>query len=230
MSLPAHLFARCYRVVVQHRERLIEKRSTHARRVDRGLRPEVQIRSGKDRQRQQSARTKGRSDVEGSTRKLYRQKGTGNARAGNLRTPIRRGGGRAFAKRGPRAKKAFPKKMRRLARNSAILARIQANDVIIVDEFRCPEIKTKVVASMLSALGGEKGCVLFTFSWLLHEMKCRIIVVTDGMTADELGGVHLDHASSVQQAADDALSSYAGGASIGIMPYGGLVLPTLPPR
>jgi len=79
-------------------------------------------------------------------------------------------------------------------------------------------------------MGGEKGCVLFTFSWLLHEMKCRIIVVTDGMTADELGEVHLDHASSVQQAADDALSSYAGGASIGIMPYGGLVLPTLPPR
>ena len=79
-------------------------------------------------------------------------------------------------------------------------------------------------------MGGEKGCVLFTFSWLLHEMKCRIIVVTDGMTADELGEVHLDHASSVQQAADDALSSYAGGASIGIMPYGGLVLPTLAPR
>jgi nickel-dependent lactate racemase len=79
-------------------------------------------------------------------------------------------------------------------------------------------------------MGGEKGCVLFTFSWLLHEMKCRIIVVTDGMTADELGEVHLDHASSVQRAADDALSSYAGGASIGIMPYGGLVLPTLPPR
>jgi nickel-dependent lactate racemase len=79
-------------------------------------------------------------------------------------------------------------------------------------------------------MGGEKGCVLFTFSWLLHEMKCRIIVVTDGMTADELREVHLDHAASVQQAADDALSSYAGGASIGIMPYGGLVLPTLPPR
>jgi nickel-dependent lactate racemase len=78
-------------------------------------------------------------------------------------------------------------------------------------------------------MGAEKGCVLFTFSWLLHEMKCRIIVVTDGMTADELGEVHLDHASSVQQGADDALSSYAGGTSIGIMPYGGLVLPTLPP-
>lgn len=77
-------------------------------------------------------------------------------------------------------------------------------------------------------MGGEKGCVLFTFSWLLHEMGCRIIVVTEGMTAAELKEVHLDHASSVQQAADEALGCYAGGASIGIMPYAGLVLPTLP--
>ena len=77
-------------------------------------------------------------------------------------------------------------------------------------------------------MGGEKGCVLFTFSWLLHEMGCRIIVVTDGMTAAELKEIHLDHAASLQQAADDALGCYAGGASIGIMPHAGLVLPTLP--
>ena len=76
-------------------------------------------------------------------------------------------------------------------------------------------------------MGGEKGCVLFTFSWLLHEMKCRIIVVTEGMTAAELKEIHLDHAFSVQQAADEALGCYAGGASIGIVPYAGLVLPTL---
>jgi nickel-dependent lactate racemase len=77
-------------------------------------------------------------------------------------------------------------------------------------------------------MGGEKGCVLFTFSWLLHEMGGRIIVVSDGMTAAELKEIHLAHAASLQQAADDALGCYAGGASIGIMPYAGLVLPTLP--
>jgi nickel-dependent lactate racemase len=76
-------------------------------------------------------------------------------------------------------------------------------------------------------MGGEKGCVLFTFAWLLHEMGCRIVIVTDGMTVEELEEVHLEHASTVQQAADDALGSYAGDASVGIMPYGGLVLPTL---
>ena len=113
-----------------------------------------------DRRRQRSARTKGRSDVSGSTRKLYRQKGTGNARAGNLRTPIRRGGGCAFAKRVPGAVKGVPKKMRRLARDSAILAQIQSDSVLVLDDLPCPEPKTKVFASMLSALGVEKGCLL----------------------------------------------------------------------
>lgn len=115
-----------------------------------------------DHQRQDSARTKGRGDVVGSTRKLFRQKGTGNARAGNIRTPVRRGGGRTFAKRGPRTTKALPKKMRRLARNSAILAKLQANDVLIVDDLKCPRIQTKTMAAMLSALHIERGCILAT--------------------------------------------------------------------
>jgi len=76
-------------------------------------------------------------------------------------------------------------------------------------------------------MGGEKGCVLFTFAWLLHEMGCRIIVVTQGMTAAELEEIHLEHASSLQQAADEAMGAYATGVSVGIMPNGGLVLPTL---
>jgi hypothetical protein len=76
-------------------------------------------------------------------------------------------------------------------------------------------------------MGGEKGCVLYTFAWLLHEMKCRIIVVTDGLTPAELRDVHLHHAATVQQAVDTALSDYDH-ADIGLMPYGGLVLPVLP--
>ena len=66
-------------------------------------------------QRQGSARTRGRSAVEGSTRKLYRQKGTGNARMGNVRTPIRRGGGVTFAKQQQRIRRAMPRKMKQLA-------------------------------------------------------------------------------------------------------------------
>ena len=105
-----------------------------------------------DHRRQYSARTKGRSDVEGSTRKLYRQKGTGNARMGTIRTPIRRGGGRTFAKRVPGSRKELPKKMRRLARDSALLAKIQAGEVAVVDELRCPEPKTRPLARLLETL------------------------------------------------------------------------------
>jgi nickel-dependent lactate racemase len=76
-------------------------------------------------------------------------------------------------------------------------------------------------------MGGEKGCVLFTFSWLLHEMGCRIVVVTDGMTAEELEDVHLEHGTDLQRVAEEALQSYPSGATVGLMPYGGLVLPAL---
>lgn len=140
-----------------------------------------------DHQRQDSARTKGRSDAVGSTRKLYRQKGTGNARAGNLRTPVRRGGGRTFAKRGPRSTVKLPKKMRRLARNSAILAKIKSNDVMIIANFDLPEIKTKTVATMLTALGVKRGCLLAT-----HERNdtavrsARNIPAADVRVVDEL--------------------------------------------
>ncbi|NLX14409.1 MAG: 50S ribosomal protein L4 [Phycisphaerales bacterium] len=111
-------------------------------------------------QRQGSARTKSRGMVEGSTRKLYRQKGTGNARAGNVRTCIRRGGGVAFAKHERSYRLDLPKKMRRLARNSALLAKLQSQDVAIIDDLGFETPKTKPFFSMLKALGAAQGCVL----------------------------------------------------------------------
>jgi len=140
-----------------------------------------------DHQRQDSARTKGRGEAEGSTRKIYRQKGTGNARMGTIRTPIRRGGGRTFAKRVPRGSKGFPKKMRRLARDSAILAKIKANEVLILEELNCPEPKTKVFAAMLAALGVRRGCLV-----AMHEANenayrsARNLANTDIRLVDDL--------------------------------------------
>ncbi len=140
-----------------------------------------------DHQRQGSARTKGKSDTAGSTRKLYRQKGTGNARMGQIRTPIRRGGGRAFAKRVPPSVKEFPKKMRRLARDSAILAKIEALEVMIVDPLKCSQPKTKVFASMLEKLGVRRGCLV-----AMHERddnaykSGRNIANTDIRLVDEI--------------------------------------------
>jgi len=78
-----------------------------------------------------TAATKSRSMVAGSGRKLFRQKGTGNARVGNIRTGKRVGGGVTFAKSLRDFGKRMPKKQRRLARDSAILAKLLSNNVVV---------------------------------------------------------------------------------------------------
>src|SRR5438874_13485962 len=111
-------------------------------------------------QRQGSVRTLARGEVAGSTRKIFRQKGTGNARQGTIRQPVRKGGGHAKQKRPKDWRQALPKKARRLARNSAILSKLQSNDVRIVDEIKLDGIKTKPVAQMFKALGIDRSCLL----------------------------------------------------------------------
>ncbi len=110
--------------------------------------------------RQNTSATRSRGMVEGSTRKLYRQKGTGNARMGTIRTNIRRGGGVAFAKGRQNFSQKLPKKIRRLARNNAILAKLDAGDVMIVEDLAFEQPRTKAFASMLRALNAERGCVV----------------------------------------------------------------------
>lgn len=140
-----------------------------------------------DHQRQRSVRTKRRSDVVGSTHKLYRQKGTGRARMGASRTPLRRGGGRAFGRRVPGAVKGLPKGMRRLARNSAVLAKIRANDVAVVEDLRCDVPRTKPIASMLQVLGADRGCVLALHGYDANVYRSgRNIPRTDVRVVDEL--------------------------------------------
>jgi len=82
--------------------------------------------------RQGTAATRSRGMVKGSTRKLYRQKGTGNARRGPIRTNLMKGGGVAFAKRARDFRQTLPRKMRRAALESAILAKILGRDLMVV--------------------------------------------------------------------------------------------------
>jgi len=113
-------------------------------------------------QRQGSARTRGRGRVAGSTRKLYKQKGTGNARVGNARTNIRKGGGVAFAKTRTREdfRTSLTKKMRRLANRNALLAKLVDGEVkCFVDlDFDAP--KTREFASVLAAVGIDRTCLV----------------------------------------------------------------------
>jgi large subunit ribosomal protein L4 len=104
-----------------------------------------------------------RGEVAGSTRKLFRQKGTGNARAGTLRTNKRRGGGTA---KGPKPRDYeyhLPKKMVKAATRMALLSRFQDQETIVLDELTLTEIKTKQVASVLKALQLEgTSCLIST--------------------------------------------------------------------
>ena len=107
-----------------------------------------------------TAATKSRGMVAGSTRKLFRQKGTGNARVGNIRTGKRVGGGVTFAKVRRDFGKRMPKKQRKLARDSAILAKLLSNDVVVVDELKFDKPKTRDFASVLGNLKIERSCLV----------------------------------------------------------------------
>ncbi len=96
--------------------------------------------------------TRGRSDVAGSGKKLFRQKGTGNARAGAKRTNKRKGGGAAFARRNRDYRYAMPKKAVRAAIRMALLSKFQDNQAIILDGLSLAKPQTKVVARALKAI------------------------------------------------------------------------------
>ena len=107
-----------------------------------------------------TAANKDRSMVAGSDKKLFKQKGTGNARVGNIRTGKRVGGGVTFAKSMRNFGKDMPKKQKRLARNSAILAKLLKNNVVVVDELRFEKPKTKDFVNVLNNLKIERSCLV----------------------------------------------------------------------
>jgi len=109
--------------------------------------------------RQGTVQTQARGEVEGSTRKIFRQKGTGNARMGTIRQPVRRGGGHAKQKRPKDWRLALSKTSRHLARNSAILSKIQSNDIRVINQITLAEPKTRHVASIFKALGIDRSCL-----------------------------------------------------------------------
>ena len=107
-----------------------------------------------------TATTKNRSMVAGSTRKLYRQKGTGFARMGASRTNVRRGGGVSFGKLPRDFGKRMPKKQRRLARDSAILGKLLSDSVVVVDELDFEKPATKEFAQVLGNLKIDRSCLV----------------------------------------------------------------------
>ncbi len=107
-----------------------------------------------------SAAVKHRSDVRGSGRKLFRQKGTGRARRGNIKSPLLRGGGVVF---GPDPKSysyKIPKKVKRIALKMALSTKFQKNNLVVIDQFELEEIKTKEFLKVVNALNIKNALII----------------------------------------------------------------------
>ena len=110
--------------------------------------------------RRGTATTKSRGRVVGSTRKIHRQKGTGLARRGAVRSNIVRGGGVAFAKTTRDLGKTLPRKMRRAALNSAVLAKMLGSDLMVIDGLKVDSPKAGLMAGLLEKLKINRTCLL----------------------------------------------------------------------
>jgi large subunit ribosomal protein L4 len=128
-----------------------------------------------------------RGEVAGSTKKLFRQKGTGNARVGTRRTNKRRGGGTA---KGPKPRDYeyhMPKKMVRAATRMAVLSKLQDQEAVIIDNLKFDKVKTKQVAGVLKALKlNGTTCLIGTdkLDLILHKSARNIDGVRVAPTAD----------------------------------------------
>lgn len=114
-------------------------------------------------QRRGTHKAKERGEIKGSTKKIKRQKGTGTARAGSLKNPLFRGGGRIF---GPRPRKygiKLNKKVKKLARRSALSDKVKKGEIIIVEDFTFEAPRTKDYKNILGALeASDKKSLLVT--------------------------------------------------------------------
>lgn len=107
-----------------------------------------------------TAAVKHRGDVRGSGKKLFRQKGTGRARRGDVKSPLLRGGGVAFGPDNRRYSYKVPKKVRKLALKMALSSKLRENELMVLDEFELEEIKTKQFVDVLKTLNLDSALIV----------------------------------------------------------------------
>jgi large subunit ribosomal protein L4 len=103
-------------------------------------------------QRQGTHKSKQRNEIAGSTRKLYKQKGTGGARAGSIKSPLFNGGGRVFGPQPRDYSFKLNKKLKSLARKSALTYKAQDNNILVLEEFSFDSISTKSYVKLVADL------------------------------------------------------------------------------
>ncbi|ASV29382.1 50S ribosomal protein L4 [Maribacter cobaltidurans] len=150
-------------------------------------------------QRQGTHKAKERGEIAGSTRKIKKQKGTGTARAGSIKSPIFRGGGRIF---GPRPKdytQKLNKNLKRLARKSALSIKSKDNAIVVVEDFDFDTPKTKDFVNVLKSLGLEnkKSLIVLGDSNKGVYLSSRNFKGSDVVTNSELSTYKILNASNV---------------------------------
>ncbi len=131
--------------------------------------------------RQGTASTKTRGEVSGSSRKLFRQKGTGLARAGASKSPLRRGGGITFGPKPRSYRQAMPKKMRQLALRCVLSAKAREGELRILEQLKFDQPKTKEMVQILAALGVDSSALIAT-----SEPEAGIVKSARNLTGIEI--------------------------------------------
>jgi len=150
-------------------------------------------------QRQGTSKAKERSEVSGSTRKIKRQKGTGTARAGDINSPLFRGGGRVFGPRPRDYEFKLNKKLRTLARKSALAYKIQENSIMILEDFKFEEAKTKKFIALLDSfkLSDKKTLVVMPDTDLNLVLSTRNLKKAKVMRAEMLNTYDILNANNL---------------------------------
>ena len=147
------------------------------------------VRAYMNAQRQGTQSAKTRTEVRGGGRKIYRQKGTGNARHHGRRAPQFTHGGVVFAPKPRDYRISVPKKVRRLAMKSALTSKVNESELIVVDNIELAEAKTKNIVAMLKALGADKKALIVTAD--ANEMIVRASNNIQGVKTAFIGSMNV---------------------------------------
>jgi len=155
-------------------------------------------------QRQGTHKSKQRNEIAGSTRKLYKQKGTGGARAGSIKSPLFNGGGRIFGPQPRDYSFKLNKKLKSLARKSALSYKAIDNNVVVLEDFTFDNIKTKNYVNLVNALdlAGQKTLLVLPSQNNNIYLSSRNIQKTKVITADQLNTYDVLNAGKLLLTAD----------------------------
>jgi large subunit ribosomal protein L4 len=150
-------------------------------------------------QRQGTHKSKERAEIAGSTRKIKKQKGTGTARAGSIKSPVFRGGGRIFGPRPKDYSQKLNKNVKRLARKSALSIKAGEQSIVVVEDFNLEAPKTKDFLQVLKSLGidNKKSLVVLGDSNNNVYLSSRNLTQTDVVINSELSTYKILNASSI---------------------------------